>query len=71
LRTASRLLLLLACCLAFSSPASARGFFRADLSDSENVPAFTSPTNALRNGDSYVNVRTLQSLPGEIRGQIH
>lgn len=26
---------------------------------------------AMRSGDTYVNVHTIQNLPGEIRGQIH
>jgi hypothetical protein len=27
--------------------------------------------DALDSGDTYVNVHTLQSLPGEIRGQVN
>ena len=155
---AFRFALVLAVCLVFAGSARAGGFFRAELSDAENVPPFMSPTNAegrllirvtfrgelrysldvsnlqnafaahihcgqfgvaapigvtlfqtanpfdaaitlngtiahgpilapdpgnscgwveledvvdaLRSGDSYVNIHTLQSLPGEIRGQI-
>jgi hypothetical protein len=157
LRTASRLIPVLAAWLAFAAPANANDKFRAHLSDGENVPAFDSPTNAqgqvlvkigrdgglhyklivanlqnafaahihcgpvgvagpigvtlfatlpsgavsvngilaqgpilapdaenacgwtdiddvldaLDSGDTYVNVHTLQSFPGEIRGQLH
>ena len=46
MRRAFRLIPLLACCLGFASPALAGGFFKADLSDAENVPPFTSDTNA-------------------------
>ena len=157
MQTAYRLMLVLACCIAFAESAQASvSFFRANLSDVENVPAFASPTGAegrffihksfrgelrysldvsnlpnafaahihcgaagvaapigvtlfetsldaaltlngtiahgpilapnpdnacgwvdlgdvleaLRSGDTYVNVHTLQSFPGEIRGQI-
>ena len=47
MKIASRLILVLTLSIAFSSSAQARGFFRVvDLSDAENVPGFTSPTDA-------------------------
>ncbi len=48
MQTTFRFLLALACCVAFASSAEARSrlFFRADLSDAENVDEFVSPTMA-------------------------
>lgn len=42
----SRFILVLALGFVLAGPASARGLFHAHLSDEENVPAFTSPTDA-------------------------
>ena len=43
MQTASRFILMLSCCVAFAGSAQAGGFFRADLSDAENAPAFGVP----------------------------